>query len=109
MPIARYSKIFTKYDRKWSESRGLSAGQDLSERELLVKEALFGTWERGGKGMKDIAPSLEGIYEYIEAKGTTVEELAAEWTGKGEDQEYSSDREQRMEKEAEREREANLP
>lgn len=51
----------------------------VSERELAVKEALFGTWERGGIGMRRTEPNYDGVQEYLAAKGTTIGESAREW------------------------------
>lgn len=51
----------------------------FSERELAVREALFGTWERGGVGMKKPEPGLNGVKEYLAAKGVSVKDYAKEW------------------------------
>jgi len=76
-----YWRTFKKHEDLWSERARdeVSEGGMLSERELAVKEALFGTWERGGIGMKSPEPGLEGVKEYLEAKGVSVEEYAKEW------------------------------
>ncbi|KAK4686356.1 hypothetical protein P7C73_g3764, partial [Tremellales sp. Uapishka_1] len=50
----------------------------MTERELRVKEALYGTWERE-KGVENVQPGLDGVMEYLEAKGMGVEESAREW------------------------------
>jgi len=101
-PVMRYSKVFEKSDSRWSESRDSGLTSDLSERELQVKEALFGIWDRGGKGMRDVEPGLEGVLEYLEAKGVSAEDFAREWSGKGEEQDIGMDREKRIEEERER-------
>ena len=53
----------------------------LTEREIRVKEALYGTWERNGarSGRDTVDVGLEGVEEYIQARGTTVEEEAKQW------------------------------
>lgn len=50
----------------WTK-RGHPATADMTERELRVKEALFGTWERGVDGQP--RPGLEGVLEILEARG----------------------------------------
>ncbi|ODN73004.1 hypothetical protein L202_08403 [Cryptococcus amylolentus CBS 6039] len=63
-----------------SETDGVkSSDRALSERQMRVKEAIYGTWERGGSGMNRAEPALDGVLEYIEAKGKTVGEYAQEW------------------------------
>ncbi|WVQ77663.1 hypothetical protein IAR50_007351 [Cryptococcus sp. DSM 104548] len=63
-----------------SETDGVkSSDRRLSERQMRVKEAIYGTWERGGLGMNKAEPGLDGVLEYIEAKGKTVGEYAQEW------------------------------
>lgn len=54
----------------------------LTEREKRVREVLFGTWERGGMGMEGSKPGLEGVQEWLKAKGVSVEEYAREWEGR---------------------------
>lgn len=51
-----------------------------TDRELQVREALFGTWERGAKGLKGVKPSLDGVNDYLQAKGQTIFEASTEWT-----------------------------
>ncbi|WVN86591.1 uncharacterized protein L203_101759 [Cryptococcus depauperatus CBS 7841] len=53
--------------------------RNLTERQIRVREAVYGIWERGGKGMNRTAPGLDGILEYLEAKGKSVREYAKEW------------------------------
>ena len=79
-PAPTYWRTFKKHEDLWSErtKEGGNGGM-FSERELAVKEALFGTWERGGIGMKKSEPGLDGVKEYLEAKGSTAEEYAREW------------------------------
>lgn len=61
--------------RKWT-NRSRSSGE-LSERELKVKEALFGTWERAQDGVP--RPALDGVVDVLEARGLSVEEAAKQW------------------------------
>ncbi|WWD01103.1 hypothetical protein V866_008041 [Kwoniella sp. B9012] len=71
---------FKKVYDIWSDRGSGSDTQHLTERELRVQEALYGTWERGSQGMNSrIQPSLDGILEFVEAKGKTVGEYAEEW------------------------------
>ncbi|WVQ78626.1 hypothetical protein IAT38_000712 [Cryptococcus sp. DSM 104549] len=58
--------------------------QTLTDRELRIQEALYGTWERGGLGMRRVEPGLDGVLEYLEAKGKTVKEYAEEWASRDE-------------------------
>ncbi|WWC69192.1 uncharacterized protein I206_103128 [Kwoniella pini CBS 10737] len=85
-PAENVQKNFKiRQSQLWSETSTLGQSRDLqflSERELLLQEALYGTWERGGQGMNKIEPSLDGLLEFIEAKGKTVEEYAEEWKGR---------------------------
>lgn len=75
-PARMINAVWKERQTNWSEQQ--HGGQLLeSERELRVKEALYGTWERGGVGKVD--PALDGVLELVEAKGTTVEEYAREW------------------------------
>lgn len=54
---------------------------NLSERELIVKETLFGTWERDGATARDgVRPSLDGVLEIAERRGG-VKKVAKEWKG----------------------------
>ncbi|KAL1410975.1 hypothetical protein Q8F55_001918 [Vanrija albida] len=64
--------------RTWSFRRG--GRPDLTERELRVKEALFGTWERGQDAVP--RPGLDGVVDIVKARGTTVEEVAKEWAAR---------------------------
>lgn len=52
----------------------------LTDRELQLKEALFGTWERGGQGMKAVMPGYDGVMEYLAAKKSSVTQAARGWT-----------------------------
>lgn len=56
---------------------------NLSEREMLVKETLFGTWERDG-GKRDVRPSLDGVIEIAERRGG-VKKVVKEWKGQEEE------------------------
>lgn len=48
-----------------------------TEREKQVREALFGTYERGpGEGVR---PGLEGIEEWLEKEGSSPEQVAKDW------------------------------
>lgn len=59
-----------------ARSHGLAAS-GLTERELLVKEAILGMWERGSDDVT--RPGLEGVLDVVAAKGATVSSAAAEW------------------------------
>ncbi|CAD6571648.1 MAG: hypothetical protein TREMPRED_000337 [Tremellales sp. Tagirdzhanova-0007] len=80
-----YRRTFKKVSNPWSDPTSHKHYPDysqsgmFSERELAVKEALLGTWERGGVGMEKPEPSLDGVMEFLEAKGVTVQEYAKEW------------------------------
>jgi len=78
-PAQKYWTLFKEYDARDDSSRGR---ETMTEREQQVKEALFGTYERGGLGMGGSKPGLPGILEYLKAKGVTVEEFAKEWRGR---------------------------
>ncbi|ORY29986.1 hypothetical protein BCR39DRAFT_530456 [Naematelia encephala] len=83
---ATYSQIFKKHENLWSErGRVDEQNPELTEREIQVKEALFGTWERGGLGMRRPEPSLDGIQEYLSAKGVTLNQAAQEWSKRHEE------------------------
>jgi hypothetical protein len=62
----------------WSDRGARSYGADqISERDKQVREALFGTVERGpGEGVK---PALEGVEEWLSKEGRTVEQVAKDW------------------------------
>jgi hypothetical protein len=62
-------------EEKWSDAgvRGFT----MSERDKLVREALFGTFERGPR--EDVRPALEGVEEWLKKEGRTVEDVAKEW------------------------------
>ena len=75
-PMQKYWQTWKEHDTLF-ESRDSS--DNMSERERQVKEALFGTWERGGLGMGGSKPGLEGVLEYLGAKGTSVAVTAKEW------------------------------
>lgn len=62
-------------EEKWSDA-GVK-GFVVSERDKLVREALFGTFERGPR--EDIRPALEGVEEWLEKEGRSVEDVAKEW------------------------------
>lgn len=53
---------------------------NLSEREMRVKETLFGTWERDGAGRHAVRPSLDGVIDIAERRGG-VAKVAKEWKG----------------------------
>ncbi|WWC60839.1 uncharacterized protein I303_103415 [Kwoniella dejecticola CBS 10117] len=80
-PAENIQKNFkARTSQLWSETSGQSKdSQMLSERELALQEALYGTWERGGVGMSKVEPSLDGVLEFVDAKGKTVKEYAREW------------------------------
>jgi len=62
-------------EEKWSDAgvRGFT----MSERDKLVREALFGTFERGPR--EDVRPALEGVEEWLGKEGRSVEDVAKEW------------------------------
>lgn len=60
---------------KWSDA-GVR-GFPISERDKLVREALFGTFERGPR--EDVRPALEGVEEWLQKEGKSVEDVAKEW------------------------------
>jgi hypothetical protein len=62
-------------EEKWSDAgvRGFA----MSERDKLVREALFGTFERGPR--EDVRPALEGVEEWLGKEGRSVEDVAKEW------------------------------
>ncbi|OCF36391.1 hypothetical protein I317_02000 [Kwoniella heveanensis CBS 569] len=73
------------WSQRGDQSRGFSRrDQFLSERELRVQEALYGTWERGGAGMDRVEPGLEGVLEFVQAKGKSVGDYAKEWERRNE-------------------------
>lgn len=80
-----YRRTFKKVSNPWSDPSShkrypeYSQSGMFSERELAVKEALLGTWERGGAGMEKPEPSLDGVLEFLKAKRVTVKEYAKEW------------------------------
>ncbi|ORX33836.1 hypothetical protein BD324DRAFT_638819 [Kockovaella imperatae] len=78
-PAFSHWRTFQPIESSWIHSKREIKGLAKSEREKQVKEAFFGVWDRGGVGMEDSQPSLEGIEEWIEARGSTVKEVADEW------------------------------
>jgi hypothetical protein len=63
---------------QWSDKGARSYGVDeISERDKQVREALFGTFERGPG--EDVRPALEGVEEWLRKEGKTVEEIAQDW------------------------------
>ncbi|WRT67399.1 uncharacterized protein IL334_004370 [Kwoniella shivajii] len=81
LPAENVQKTFKKVEELWSQrvTNNRKDEQFLSDRELRVQEALYGTWERGGTGMEKTEPSLEGVLEFVEAKGKSISEYASEW------------------------------
>ncbi|GMK59001.1 hypothetical protein CspeluHIS016_0700160 [Cutaneotrichosporon spelunceum] len=55
--------------------RTWSRRAEMSERETRVREALFGTWERG----ESAAPALDGVLDVLGARGMSVEDAAEAW------------------------------
>lgn len=55
-----------------------SQNEHLSERERAVLEALYGTFDRLGS-YENVEPGLDGVREYVEAKGTSIDQYAKEW------------------------------
>jgi hypothetical protein len=80
-------EIFTP-PRAWT-GRRRSHATDLTERELKIKEALFGTWERGADAAP--RPSLEGVLDVVGAKGATIGQVAHEWKGERVDEDSTED------------------
>ena len=78
-PSYLYWKTFKPIDSSWTQNKREIKGLAKSEREKQVKEALFGIWDRGGTGMEAVQPSLDGMEEWLKAKGVGIEEFAAEW------------------------------
>ncbi|WVQ98985.1 hypothetical protein IAU59_006117 [Kwoniella sp. CBS 9459] len=73
------------WSQRGDQSRGFNKrDQFLSERELRVQEALYGTWERGGAGLDRVEPGLEGVLEFVQAKNKSVGEYAKEWERRNE-------------------------
>lgn len=62
----------------WSGS-GLDGEERLTERELRVREALYGTWERGAKRGRDAEVGWDGVREYLEVRQKSAGEAAQEW------------------------------
>ncbi|WWD16197.1 hypothetical protein CI109_100623 [Kwoniella shandongensis] len=90
LPAETVQRTFKRHEKLWSEKGDSARGvgrdeQYLSDRELRVQEALYGTWERGGSGMDRVEPGLEGVLDYVEAKGKTVSEYAKEWENRDEE------------------------
>jgi len=79
-PAQKYWTLFKEYD-SYAERQSRTR-ENMTEREQQVKEALFGTYERGGIGMSGSKPGLPGILEYLKAKNVTVEDFAREWRGR---------------------------
>lgn len=72
-------QTFGRDTKRWSDRGARAFGEEatLTEREKQVREALFGTYERGpGEGVK---PGLEGIEEWLEKEGTSAEQVAKDW------------------------------
>ena len=68
-------------EEKWSDAGARAFA--VSERDKQVREALFGTFERGpGEGIK---PALEGVEEWLEKEGRSVEDVAKEWEARHEE------------------------
>ncbi|WWC89826.1 uncharacterized protein L201_004754 [Kwoniella dendrophila CBS 6074] len=93
------SKTFKKHSIPlWSQSGGSSNSNDytddsslLTEREIALKEALYGTYERSSSSnshsyniQTTVEPSLDGLLEFVEAKGKSIEEYSKEWENRDE-------------------------
>jgi len=74
--------------RGWS-GRRKTHDTDYTERELRIREALFGTWERGVDARA--RPSLDGVLDVLAAKGTTVDAAAKQWKGERIDEDSTED------------------
>lgn len=103
---ARPSTLTTEYDRpeasfkrpgedvKWSDGGAMDmADGHLTEREKLVREALFGTHERGPG--EQVRPALEGVEEWLAKEGRSVEETARDWDDRHNDVPTSSGQQRR--------------
>lgn len=76
---ARLSRSAWTGERSWSEE----GGGMLTEREARVQEALYGTWTRDAKGRAStIEVGLDGVEEYMETRGETVNKGADVWEGR---------------------------
>lgn len=76
----KYWSVWEKHDPANDlDLRSTSRTGTLTEREREVREVLLGTWERGGLGMMASRPGLDGVLEYLHAKGITVKDFAREW------------------------------
>lgn len=68
-------------EEKWSDAGARAFA--VSERDKQVREALFGTFERGpGESIK---PALEGVEEWLEKEGRSVDDVAKEWEARHEE------------------------
>lgn len=72
-PVATFGKVKST----WSDLGALGGMKILTEREKQVREALFGTYERGPG--ESVRPGLEGIEEWLDTSGTSVEQVAKDW------------------------------
>lgn len=68
---------FGKTKSSWSDKGLIDDSQEPTERQKQLREALFGTWERGPG--ESVRPGLEGIEEWLDASGTSVQQVARDW------------------------------
>lgn len=81
-PVGEAARLATdgfRPPRTWTYRRAPASAM-LTEREVRVKEALFGTWERGQDAVP--RPGLEGVIEIVQASGGSVSEAAKEWNAR---------------------------
>ena len=74
-PAHTYWSVFKRHDKLWTDSKPAP----ITEKERAVRETLFGTWERGGLGMRNSLPGVVGVKEYLDAKGVSTTKFAKEW------------------------------
>lgn len=86
---ASYSRNIFTLPRPWTGHRETSSSAEISERELLVREALMGTWEHGADDRP--RPSLDGVVDILQARGTSLESAAQEWKGDRDAEESTED------------------
>jgi hypothetical protein len=103
-PLKRHPRVFNRPEPYWSDgannprynSRNNSDSNQFlsnlgpSRRQVEVQEALYGTWER--EGSDAVRPGLEGVQEWLNARGMGLKESAEAWNKR--DEELSGDKEQ---------------
>lgn len=81
-----WSDMGAKDEGDYSSDRGTG----VSRRQTQVQEALFGTWER--EGGEAVRPGLEGVEEWLAARGVSSKKSAKAWNRRNE---QDQEREQR--------------